>query len=74
MASMSQLQLCCIPVNAVIEEFIDAITKDGGCICTSYVTAEEAAQENTDVGQFRDADKYLLAGEQYPCGTSSDLD
>jgi hypothetical protein len=52
MGSISPPQLRRIPVDAPIEEFIEAIKKDGGCICTNYVTPEEVAQANVEVKHF----------------------
>jgi hypothetical protein len=46
-----------IPVDAPIEEFIEAIKKDGGCICTDFVTPEDVAAANAEVKPFLDADK-----------------
>lgn len=46
-----------IPVNAPIEKFIAAIKKDGGCICTDFVTPEDVATANAEVKPFLDADK-----------------
>ena len=57
MGSISHPQLRRIPVGAPIEEFIDAITKDGGCICTNFSTLEEVTQANAEVKPFLDTDK-----------------
>lgn len=57
MGSIERPQLQRIPVDAPIEEFIEAIKKDGGCICTGYVTAEDVAAANAEVKPFLDADK-----------------
>lgn len=46
-----------ISVNAPIEEFIEAIKRDGACICTDNVTPDEVALENAEVKPFLDADK-----------------
>ncbi|RDW80654.1 hypothetical protein BP5796_05352 [Coleophoma crateriformis] len=46
-----------LPVDAPLEDFIDAITKDGGCVCTNYVTPEEVAQANAEVKPWLDKDK-----------------
>jgi hypothetical protein len=46
-----------INVDPPIQEFIDAIKRDGGCICMNYVTPEEIAQANAEVKPFLDADK-----------------
>lgn len=57
MGSIERPQLRRIPVTAPIEVFIEAITKDGGCICTEFVTPEEVAQANAEVQPFLDSDK-----------------
>jgi hypothetical protein len=46
-----------IPVDAPIEDFIEAITKDGGCICTDFVTPGDIAAANAEVKPYLDADK-----------------
>jgi hypothetical protein len=51
-----------IPVDAPIEEFIEAITKDGGCICTDFATPEDIAAANAEVKPFLDADKPWQVG------------
>lgn len=57
MGSISPPQLRRIPVDAPIEDFIDAIKIDGGCICTNYIPPETVAQANAEVKPFLDADK-----------------
>lgn len=57
MGSIEKPTLRRIPVDAAIEVFIDAIKKDGGCICTNYVTPEVVATANAEVKPFLDADK-----------------
>ena len=57
MGSVSPPSLRCIPVDAPIEEFINAITKDGGCICADFVSPEAVAKANAEVQPFLDADK-----------------
>ena len=57
MGSITKPTLRRINVDAPIEDFIEAIKKDGGCICTNYVSPEEVAQANVEVKPFLDADK-----------------
>ena len=57
MGSLEKATLRRVNVNAPIEEFIEAIKRDGGCICTNYVTPEEVTQANAEVKPFLDADK-----------------
>jgi hypothetical protein len=57
MGSVERPLLKRINVDARIEEFIDAIKKYGGCICTNYITTEVVAQANAEVQPFLDADK-----------------
>lgn len=57
MGSVEKASLQRIPVDAPIEIFIDAIKKDGGCICTNYVSPEDIAAANAEVKPFLDADK-----------------
>lgn len=53
-----------LPVDAPIAEFIDAITKDGGCICTNFVPPETIERANAEVKPWLDADKPWKASEQ----------
>ena len=46
-----------IPVDAPIEQFIEAIKRDGGCICTNFATPKDVATANAEVKPFLDADK-----------------
>ncbi|MAD81634.1 MAG: hypothetical protein CL912_01610 [Deltaproteobacteria bacterium] len=57
MGSITKPTLRRINVDAPIEDFIEAIKKDGGCICTNYVSPAEVAQANAEVKPFLDADK-----------------
>ncbi|KAL3427434.1 phytanoyl-CoA dioxygenase [Phlyctema vagabunda] len=57
MGSIEKPTLKRIPVDAPIEEFIDAITKDGGCICTNFVSVETVEKANAEVKPWLDADK-----------------
>lgn len=57
MDSITGPQLKRLPVDAPIEEFITAITRDGGCICTNYVTPKEVSEANAEVKPFLDANK-----------------
>lgn len=57
MAPIIKATLKRLPVDAPLEDFIDAITKDGGCICTNYVTPEEVDQANAEVKPWLDKDK-----------------
>lgn len=57
MGSIERPTLQRINVDAPIEEFIGAIKRDGGCICTNYITPETVAQANAEVQPFLDADK-----------------
>ncbi len=57
MGSVAKPTLQRINVDAPIEEFIEAIKKDGGCICTNFVSPEVIAKANAEVKPFLDADK-----------------
>ncbi|KAE8454313.1 hypothetical protein EG329_005238 [Mollisiaceae sp. DMI_Dod_QoI] len=57
MGSIEKPTLQRIPVDAPIEVFIETIKKDGGCICTNYVSPEDIATANAEVKPFLDADK-----------------
>jgi hypothetical protein len=62
MGSIERPSLRRIPVTAPIQDFIDVITKDGGCICTDYVSPEEVARANAEVKPYLDADKPWQVG------------
>jgi hypothetical protein len=57
-------------VDEPIEKFIEVIKRDGGCICTNYVTPEEVAQANAEVKPFLDADKPWQVSCISPCNDS----
>lgn len=57
MGSIERPTLQRIPVDAPIEVFIEVIKRDGGCICTDYVTPEDVATANAEVKPYLDADK-----------------
>jgi hypothetical protein len=57
MGSIERPTLQRINVDAPIEDFIEAIKRDGGCICTNYVSPEIVAKANAEVQPFLDADK-----------------
>lgn len=46
-----------LDVSAPIEEFIAAIEKDGGCICTGFASVEDVAKATAEVQPHLDADK-----------------
>lgn len=62
MGSITKPTLRRINVDAPIEDFIEAIKKDGGCICMNYVSPEEVAQANAEVKPYLDADKPWQVG------------
>lgn len=62
MGSVEKPSLQRIPVDAPIEVFIEAIKKDGGCICVNYVSPEDIAAANAEVKPFLDADKPWQVG------------
>jgi hypothetical protein len=57
MGSIEKPTLKRIPVDAPIEDFINAIKKDGGCICTGYVTKEDVETANAEVKPWLEKDK-----------------
>jgi hypothetical protein len=46
-----------LDVTAPIEDFINAISRDGGVICQNYTTLEDLSKANAEVQPHLDADK-----------------
>jgi hypothetical protein len=60
MGSIEKPVLKRIPADAPIQEFIEAIKKDGGCICTNYANPSSMPSNPSSMPTSRGKENYFL--------------